>query len=98
MGRLRRRKCELSIFNCLAEEYRYGAEHCYYLFNPFSAEILRKVLGRIETARKTPVELIYVNPRQEGVLKETCWLEKDDEWEPGTHGIGYQVSFWRSRD
>ena len=96
--KLRRRRSELFVSNCLAEEYAYGSEHYYYLFNPFSAEILRTVLEKIGKSRKAPVQLIYVNPRQEEVFKEVSWLEKDDEWGPGTEGIGYRVAFWRSRD
>jgi SAM-dependent methyltransferase len=100
---LRLRVCDIEVVNCLAQNYSYGSGDFYYLYNPFSAEILRRVIERIGTERTGPVVLIYVNPRHEAVLHEFPWLERYDFWDTGAHGIRgrdggrYQVSFWRSR-
>lgn len=94
---LRRRICDIDIVNCLAQDYAYRSGSFYYLFNPFSAEILRQVVEKMGRERAGPVVLIYVNPRHEGVLGESQWLEKYGSWHPRSHGILYGVSFWRSR-
>ena len=97
-GRLRRRVCEIEIINCLAQEFTYGAGSYYYLFNPFSAEILLQVIGKIGRERTGPVVLIYVNPRHDYVLHGIPWLEKYDSWDRGRHGVWYPASFWRCRE
>jgi hypothetical protein len=100
---LRRKVCDIEVVNCLAQEYSYRSGGFYYLYNPFSADILKQVVYRIGRERSGSVVLIYVNPRHENVLQEFPWLERYDFWDRGTHGIRgrdggtFQVSFWRSR-
>lgn len=57
-------KCEYArasyvrFVNGLAQEYQVGTEvTCFYFFNPFSVEILQKVMGRIR-------ESYYEEPRE----------------------------------
>ena len=68
-----------------AEEYEVPAEvNRYYFFNPFSVEILRKVMGKImESHEKDPREalLFFYYPSQEylSCLMEVDGLELYDE-------------------
>jgi SAM-dependent methyltransferase len=95
---LRHKCCEIDIVSCLAEEYSYEAGAFYYLFNPFSAQILERVVARIGRERTGPVVLVYSNPLHDDVLQHFPWLERYDSWGRGRHGLWCEVSFWRSRN
>ncbi|HVC48363.1 MAG TPA: class I SAM-dependent methyltransferase [Terracidiphilus sp.] len=54
-------------------EFRYPAGHCVlFLFNPFGATVMRKLMGSVArqfAERPEELDLIYVNNEQEGVLE-----------------------------
>lgn len=57
---------------------RYGDYDVFYLYNPFDAEILKRVVERImETLeeRPRPLYLFYCNPVYAHVLREKGWRE-----------------------
>lgn len=57
-----------------ADFTEYGSYNIFFLFNPFSEEILRKVADKILSGRKKDREItvIYHNPRFLPVFEEKC--------------------------
>lgn len=98
--RIRRRKSAIRIINTPAEDFDYRNGSVYYLYHPFGASTLSKVLERIKQAlRSQPrrVRIVYVFPQHESVLDHTDWLKCYDLWEKETV-VFHKVSFWRSKD
>ncbi|TNE38730.1 MAG: hypothetical protein EP348_04540 [Alphaproteobacteria bacterium] len=70
----------LASFNEDAGRYPLpDAPHIFYLYNPFAADIMQKVLARIRsdvTMRKSPSYLLYNNPMQHDTIAASGLFEK----------------------
>lgn len=64
-----------------AEFERYGEYNVFFLFNPFAAPVMEKVVDKlISVSREKRITVIYHNPvyielfKKEKTLKEIIWL------------------------
>jgi precorrin-6B methylase 2 len=100
--RLSRRRAPITIINTPAQDCDYLNGTVFYLFNPFGALTLRRVLLKIQlslSAHPRFVRVVYVNPQHESLFHAHDWLELYDRWEPGRHPeLAHDISFWRSKD
>jgi hypothetical protein len=66
------------------------------LFNPFGEETLRDFLANLELSvlqHPRRVRIVYYNPLHESALKETGWLNLQEEFSTLS---GLHVTFWES--
>ena len=100
-ARVRGRRATVRIVNATVQDFEYTTETAFYLFNPFGATTLRKVLAKVELSLRTHPRLIriaYVFPAHAALLAECGWLECECLWQVRHQaGLQHQVSFWRSR-
>ncbi|MFQ5738176.1 MAG: class I SAM-dependent methyltransferase [Acidobacteriota bacterium] len=86
------------IFESAAEDYAYLEGTVFYLFHPFGALTLSKVLSRLRRARDShprPLRIVYANDRHKELLENAGWLEVYDRWTPvGRRALDHAVSFW----
>lgn len=95
--RLRSRKAPIEIICQDAAQTDLSTGTIYYLFNPFGAETLAAVISNIRASlhdRPRRVQLIYVNPVHEEVLRACGWLNKFHEFDAM---MGWRVSFWQNQ-
>ena len=64
----------------------YDAYNWFYLYNPFSGDIMRRFIGRLkESCRRAPrrITVLYTNPRFESLFAESGfhleWIAKPHE-------------------
>lgn len=96
---VRNKKCSIRIVNTPAEDYDYRDGNVYYMYHPFGAVTLTKVLGLIKQSlkpRPRPIKIAYVHPVHEDVLYHTDWLVNYDVWEQQSV-IFHKVSFWKTK-
>jgi hypothetical protein len=96
--KIRRPKSRVEIINVSADEYDYTDATAIYLYNPFEAPIMDKVLSQFASSlKRNPrnLKIAYANPLQEQLFKQTGWLKKTDEW-PARKYFGFDspISFW----
>jgi SAM-dependent methyltransferase len=100
--RLSGRRAPITIINTPAQDCDYLKGTVFYLFNPFGALTLRRVLAKIQlslSAHPRFVRIVYVNPQHESLLQVGGWLELYDRWESGRRPeLAHDISFWRSKD
>lgn len=100
--RVSRRRAPITIINTPAQDCDYLNGTVFYLFNPFGALTLRRVLTKIQlsvSAHPRLVRIVYVNPQHESLFQAHDWLELYDRWEPGRNAeLAHDISFWRSRN
>lgn len=93
-------QASIHIINTCAESFDYKNCTCFWLYNPFGADVLKKVLSRIYhslEANPRPIKIIYLVPWYDSVLESTKWLKMYDRWEPDDHHkLSYDVSFWNN--
>jgi len=80
-----------------AEEFDYSSATALYFFNPFEAEILDLVLGKMHADRGAkPLRLAFVmeSPAQEAVFRKHQWLVRADHW---VTSAGHTCSIYRNR-
>jgi SAM-dependent methyltransferase len=95
---LRRKGCAVRVENQPAETFDFAEGTVFYLFNPFGAATLAKVLDRLRNSLASDprrARIAYVNPVHEGLLGAAEWLSCYERWERDTK-VSYAVSFWRS--
>ncbi len=99
--RLRNRRTEITIARCKAEDFDYSEATVLYLYNPFGASTLQRVLDQVKASlnkHQREIRIAYVNPKQECVIERAQWLERYGRWpRRQSRGIEAAVSFWRSR-
>ncbi|MER3524728.1 MAG: hypothetical protein C4326_11905 [Ignavibacteria bacterium] len=98
--RMRGRKSPIRVYNVNAQQCDYSRGTVVTLFNPFGADTLSAVMGRIEEslqAKPRPLRLAYANPEHDSVIRRLPWLECYDEWSKNNLRIEHSVTFYRSR-
>jgi SAM-dependent methyltransferase len=92
--RMRGRRTAVTVHHGPAEEFDYANGTAFFLFNPFGAATLRRVLDRIrdQTAGRA-VRFAYVVPTHEATFHDRPWLEAYEP--PGRPDPG--VAFFRTR-
>lgn len=98
--RMRERKSPIVIHNVNAREFDYSRGTVFTLFNPFGADTLLAVMGKIEeSVRVNPrgLRIAYANPKHDDVIRRLPWLECYDEWSKDHLRIEHSVTFYRSR-
>ena len=90
------------VLNERAEDYKYSEGTAFYMYHPFGAETLGRVLLEIKAEldqKPRPIRIAYVNPVHESLLENTPWLQRYDT----LHDKKLQklwgfppTSFWRS--
>lgn len=97
-GRDRVRAGAVSVVAALADAEQADAvwrrATALYLFAPFGAATLRRVLAAVRRSAAGPVRLVYVNSLDETPLAESGW-RRTAGW-PAGRGAGreHPVSFW----
>lgn len=96
---MRRRRSSITVFNCRAEEFDYRDATAIYLYNPFGATTLERMLARVaDSIAENPRsgKIAYVNPEYEEVLSRGGWLTRYAFWpRQMQRGVEQAVSFWR---
>jgi len=80
---LRARHAPIDVTHADAIDAEIGDASVIYLFNPFSAEVMRPVLRKIENslrARPRALRICYVNPVQGALLEARDWLDCSDRF------------------
>ncbi len=68
---LKRKASTIEFINANALEYNYkNTPTVYFLFNPFNAEVLKKVLARISLQTKAETWFVYMNPKYKAAFTE----------------------------
>lgn len=98
--RMRGRRAPVRILDQPAQEVNYSQGTVFYLFNPFGADTLCRVVERLSQSPERDLrglQLVYVLPQHEAVLEQCGWLQKWDHWPPQKPiALDHPVSFWRS--
>jgi SAM-dependent methyltransferase len=71
------------LFHGFVQDFDFDSATVLFLFNPFGAPTMRKMLDRVSASlRRRPRELriVYVNPVEESVLAERSWLKRTEVW------------------
>lgn len=100
---LRWRRAPLEIANADAADAGIGLDDAsiVFLYNPFSAEVMRPVLAHIRdslSAAPRPLRICYANPVEAALLDECGWLVRSDEFlvtHNGWHAA--PVRIWTAR-
>ena len=76
-----RARCPMRVLVQDATEFEFPDNPCVvFLFNPFGATVLRRLIRRIESAfhdRPGEIDLLYVNHEQEKVFGEALRIYSD---------------------
>ena len=95
---LKQKKTYIRVFNVLAEQYDYTVGTIFYLFHPFSEDVLKQVMYKIKDSllsNKRRIRIVYVNPKYENLLENIEGIEKLDAWEPNfSNRYQYWVNFY----
>ncbi len=98
---LRNRRTEIDIARCKAEDFDYSEATVLYLYNPFGARTLERVLDKIKQSldgQPREIKIAYVNPKHDDLIERADWLERYAHWSRRpSRGLEFAVSFWRSR-
>ncbi len=88
-------RAPIEVHTAFADEFDYSECTVAFMFSPFGAETLRKVLSKIHSDRRDrPVRIAYANPAHLEACAEQEWLEQYDVWDRDGHEHG--VRFYRS--
>jgi SAM-dependent methyltransferase len=96
VARLRGRLTPVDVHTRAAEDFNYSGATALYLFNPFEADVLGLVLGKIGAdLAGGPVRLAFVmeSPAQRAVFEQHAWLECRERWSDG----GHRIALYQSR-
>ena len=96
-ARLRGRKAPIVVELRPAHEFDYSAASALFMFDPFGAATMAKVLDKIgrDTAGRS-VRIAYANPTQDAVFRQQQWLERREFWPKEATGLEHSVVFYRS--
>lgn len=98
--RVRARKSEIEYVWMSAEEYDYAGATVVYLYNPFNADLMGRVMAKVlqsyECAPRT-IRIVYANPVHEEILTRAGWLQRLEDWPASDFPVfGYRLSIWGS--
>ena len=95
--RLRGRKAEIEIRTGDAAVQDYSGGTVFFLYNPFSAEVLEPVLRRIEEARAGGLATVcYANPVAAACVDAAPWLKAIETFTAPYLGGLMPVRIWQS--
>ncbi len=107
LSRIPDRKAEVQWHHGLAQDFDFHQSTIVYMFNPFGAETLQKVVDQLEeTLHRNPrtIRIVYANPVHQEVLTKTPWLQTTQSWPCAAYAeFTIQppnptlVSFWKSK-
>ena len=95
--RLRGRRAPISVQASMADDFAYSAATVLFLFDPFGAQTLARVLERIGREVHQSLRIAYANPTHDEVFQRQTWLEPSEHWDAAASGMEHSVSFYRSR-
>lgn len=91
-------RAPIEVHTGYADEFDYTDATVAFLFSPFGAETMRKVLSKIHQDRGSrPIRLAYANAAHRETFDELPWLEQYDLWDRDVDGNEHAVAFYRSR-
>lgn len=94
---LRKPKCPINIVCADATSADFSKGTIFYFYNPFGAETMRTVLGKLEASwRESPrkMRLCFHNNQSRSLLKDCCWLETRHTFSTFS---GSHVDFYETR-
>ena len=98
--KVRGRKSTITVVNMPAEDFDFGLGTVYYLFNPFGASTLKKVLAGMKKSlweHPRRCRIIYANPVNEALLSQADWLWMYDKWQAGKQfNVEHDITFWQT--
>jgi len=95
--RLRRRRSPISVHQGLANEFDYASATVLFLFDPFGASTLERLLEKVGRDAGGHMRIAYANPKNDEVFARQDWLELTDRWNIATSSVEHSVYFYRSR-
>ena len=97
-ARLRGRHAPIVIHHGSADAFDYSECSAYYLFSPFGAKTVGKVLAKIQDDRAgRPVRIAYANPAYHETFARQPWLEPYEFWDREARSTEHSVAFYRNR-
>ena len=101
---LRGRHAPITIRNTVAQDFDYSGATVLFMFDPFQADTLRKVLDKVRAdtegradAGDRHLRVAYANPMEEAVVQEQSWLEPAGRWDREHDHVEHVIAFYRSR-
>jgi SAM-dependent methyltransferase len=90
-------RAPIEVHTGLADEFDYSECTVYFLFSPFGAETMLKVLAKIREDRAgRPVRIAYANPAYPEAFAAQTWLERYEWWDRAQRHDEHSVAFYRS--
>jgi SAM-dependent methyltransferase len=94
--RMQGKQTPVEIYSRAAEDFDYSAATVLYFFNPFEANVLDVVLGKLDVDRAgKPLRLAFAFelPEHRAVFSRHKWLECYDHW---VNSAGHAVALYRT--
>ena len=96
-ARARGLKTPIEVHCALADDFDYSEGTVFFLFSPFGAETMRRVLAKIHADRGSgDVRIAYANPAYPEPFAEQAWLERYEFWDRLERNDEHSVAFYRS--
>ena len=93
--RMRGRRAPIVVQASRAEDLDYSEATVLFLFNPFGAPTLARVLEKVRQDARRGIRIAYAQATHDDVFKQQRWLEQTERWD--ARDGGSDVSFYRSR-
>ena len=95
--KLRGRRADIEVHTGDAVQRDYAGGTFFFMYNPFSIEVMVPVLDRINQGRNgRDVRIVYANPVARGAMDRCDWLTPADEFQVPYAGSVMPVAVWRS--
>jgi hypothetical protein len=98
---MRGRRAEIRLRCESATDFNYDAATVLWIFNPFGAATMSKVLARVEAswrAHPRPLRIAYINATCAHVFAAQPWLQLEDAWPMSAWSrVKTPVQFYRTR-
>ena len=96
--KLRGRRAKIDIHTSDATQQDYAGGTIFFMYNPFSIEVMAPVLDRINQGRDgREVRIVYANPVVAEAMDRCDWLARAEEFLVPYAGSVMPVAVWRSR-
>ncbi|HXC56165.1 MAG TPA: class I SAM-dependent methyltransferase [Rhizomicrobium sp.] len=95
---LRGRRASITVRTGDAATQSYGGGTIFFMYNPFSAEVMALVLERINRDRGArAVQVVYANPVASVVFDQCGWLTLKETFRVPYRGATMETRLWQSR-
>lgn len=100
LERMRGKRARASVIKAAAQDVSYAEATACYLFNPFGARTLSRVLEGLKASlEESPrhLRICYVHPVHSALIDECSWLGHLADLKPNCRiDLDYTASFWET--